>query len=1723
MPILNQFAIIFWKNWKIFKNNPLSIVFYLLEVYIAIVIISILALREGKRYEFPEEGKTDLQNVYSYNSFTNKNPSADTIYFVLPNNQSTISGEEFVNRFKNDPNIIKIIKESTSMSTDNFKFITLPSENDLWYLNKLDKNNKIIAGVVFGQDYTDYTIRIKGNKIVDSDEPPISNYAESRRSEYGEDDRKINRIDFAAFYSNVETDIPDLHNYILLKNKILYYMGKTKADTYINTFIPIQIAIDNIIIQLKTNETVKGYSADIGKLSKPPIDYQINNEDNRKVSFSGYAVCIYMIFTGQIFSIMNQFMKEKESGIHDGLISVGANRIALWMTWIVIYLPFSIFTIIIILIADSAALFGKEGSINYFLYFVYLILYAFSVFEMTICSCLVIRKTKPLMLIISITFFTVFAVNEYVYKLKISKYAYIEKIISLIFPPIGVSMASSIITYENNRNGYIGLINGVFKNEFGVYFLFMVIDVILYFILAVMIEYNSNWRFMPLRLSQSIENTEDSFALDIQEDPIGAECFVQVRNIHKYFKFKKNYVTTSDNNDGKIGKIFTANHNINFNVYKDEIFGILGHNGAGKSTLIQIMIGMIKPDSGECFYHGLPLSQNKKTCQHHMGICLQNNILIEGFTVVDHFIIYCNVKEVMDDLDTWLEDIDLVEKRDCEVQYLSTGQKRKLCIGLAFLGNPKYVFLDEPTTGLDPVSRQKIWSLLLKKKKDRVIFIATHYMDEADIIADRKLILNKGTVRCLGSSMYLKNHFQMQYNLEVETNKPRLVENIVKYYIPEAEYFNDKTKIDGHQSLPRNMISSHIWKLSIDSSPLFSYLIKKLEEEKRKGDILRNFSVSAPRLEELFVYLAKENEANNENEYQNNSQPSETSIKNAIELPSNTIQKPNDVNRALRILHYRLKFNYRKKLYLGIAFVLPFIIYAIFFTHLKIKINNQNFTTFKEINLSASEMYPNQQWNYDVSNSTSLSNVLSPQLFQELPSSYHLKLSNHTDMSEIGKLVTQEPYYVSSFSGKIFNNNNNNTLYHFYIFYNDSMPYALPTTFNSLSNAILSHHLPGKNETIQVHSYPLPFFDLEFLSNYKFYIGLIYSLGLSLMLSYCGFNIVYEKKNNLLKQLQLNGISNFSYWLSMFLSDYIWFILSGVVVILSIVIFKFEPLNNVYILIYISIFLLICGIPCIFYQYLFTQIFTNENVAFATYFFINIFPTFFITYTMDGLEIYDDISNSSEMYYCLIIIFIDILLPCFNFTEAIKNLFTMGVENIAMGIPFKLDSLFSIHNHLLIHIVGAVFSILFYIFVLSRIMKKLYTPNYNDVYPIPKELEEKIEKEMREGDEDVYYEYERVKEDKKVNAIPIKLVNLLKEYNDIGIISHEEFRNAMKRNESLYGKYHLSRTGIRRIVTTAFENINLGIDPCECFGILGPNGSGKTSLLNTVSFTFNQTSGEIIFNGKSTLERKANEIRLGYCPQENTLWNEMTLYEHIEMFLYIRGCTRSKSRSLAKQFIKYCRLTSHKNKFPTEMSGGTRRKLNILIALCCDSSHVLLDEPSAGMDPATRRYIWDVIKATLQRNQSSIIMTTHSMEEAELLCNRIGIMVNGKLQCIGTPEHLRMKFGHTYILDVHTENVERFHREIVVGLSLFGPDAQFKRNDKSQQRVKYEIQNTNTDDIGRVFEIMEACRDVNVEGQKLFIDYSYSQTTLEEVFFNFARLKENYDSNEDSIGDSPII
>ncbi|OUM66908.1 hypothetical protein PIROE2DRAFT_31808, partial [Piromyces sp. E2] len=202
-------------------------------------------------------------------------------------------------------------------------------------------------------------------------------------------------------------------------------------------------------------------------------------------------------------------------------------------------------------------------------------------------------------------------------------------------------------------------------------------------------------------------------------------------------------------------------------------------------------------------------------------------------------------------------------------------------------------------------------------------------------------------------------------------------------------------------------------------------------------------------------------------------------------------------------------------------------------------------------------------------------------------------------------------------------------------------------------------------------------------------------------------------------------------------------------------------------------------------------------------------------------------------------------------------------------------------------------------------------------------------------------------------------------------------------------------------------DVNFGVRNHECFGLLGPNGAGKTTILNVISSTLTQSTGSVCYNGVETYELELGKISLGFCPQHDILWKELTLREHLELFLNVRGYDSEDSKMYATQYINAASLEEHQHKKVEHLSGGTKRKLSILIALCGHPKRLILDEPTAGMDPFTRCLIWDILENSKKMNDSAVIMSTHSMEEAEKICDRLGILVNGRLVCIGSPEHIK--------------------------------------------------------------------------------------------------------------------
>ena len=218
----------------------------------------------------------------------------------------------------------------------------------------------------------------------------------------------------------------------------------------------------------------------------------------------------------------------------------------------------------------------------------------------------------------------------------------------------------------------------------------------------------------------------------------------------------------------------------------------------------------------------------------------------------------------------------------------------------------------------------------------------------------------------------------------------------------------------------------------------------------------------------------------------------------------------------------------------------------------------------------------------------------------------------------------------------------------------------------------------------------------------------------------------------------------------------------------------------------------------------------------------------------------------------------------------------------------------------------------------------------------------------------------------------------------------------------------------------AIKNLNFGIKPGECFGLLGLNGAGKTTTFKCITQELAQNNGTIYVNGRDISGRfsELNEL-FGYCPQFDAIFEHLTVYENLEFYASIKGIRQDSIDTLVNAMIKEMSLNEFTNKISGRLSGGNKRKLSVAISMLCNPPIILLDEPSTGMDPEARRFMWSVIhKMSTKGRKSSVIMTTHSMDEAETLCKRMGIMVNGEFVCLGKANQIKDKYGFGYEADV---------------------------------------------------------------------------------------------------------
>ncbi|RYR08552.1 hypothetical protein Ahy_B05g076286 isoform B [Arachis hypogaea] len=300
----------------------------------------------------------------------------------------------------------------------------------------------------------------------------------------------------------------------------------------------------------------------------------------------------------------------------------------------------------------------------------------------------------------------------------------------------------------------------------------------------------------------------------------------------------------------------------------------------------------------------------------------------------------------------------------------------------------------------------------------------------------------------------------------------------------------------------------------------------------------------------------------------------------------------------------------------------------------------------------------------------------------------------------------------------------------------------------------------------------------------------------------------------------------------------------------------------------------------------------------------------------------------------------------------------------------------------------------------------------------------------------------------------------------------------------------------------------------QLFCLLGPNGAGKTTVINCLTGITPATDGDALIYGhsiRSSTGMSNIQKLIGVCPQFDILWDALSGEEHLQLFATIKGLTPSSINSITQTSLAEVRLTDSAKVRAGSYSGGMKRRLSVAISLIGDPKLVVLDEPTTGMDPITRRHVWDIIENA--KRGRAIVLTTHSMEEADILSDRIGIMAKGKLRCIGTAIRLKSRFGTGFIANIsfygnnvesRTDNrdaVSTVHQEAVK--QFFKNHLDVVPKEENNNFITFVIPHDKEGLLTNFFaELQDREEEFGIS------DIQLGLTTLEEVFLNIAKQAE---------------
>lgn len=981
-----------------------------------------------------------------------------------------------------------------------------------------------------------------------------------------------------------------------------------------------------------------------------------------------------------------------------------------------------------------------------------------------------------------------------------------------------------------------------------------------------------------------------------------------------------------------------AVNDLTIKIYKGETTLLLGHNGAGKTTLMNMILGRLKPDSGY-------VRTRKHLASSHglcVGYCPQTSILDEKLSVLQHIELFQDIKSPYDpnrdtNIRTVIQDVSLMPEAHKVPSQLSGGMKRKLSLGMAFIGQSSVLILDEPSSGLDPDSRVFVWNAIRRYRLDRTVLLSTQHMEEADYLGDRIAIMSDGQIVCCGSSLFLNQIFGVGYKLRIEclTSDKQNVLDFVKRHFEQARLATGESFPDDDLDRKCDACISLVTELNA----------KKSDDSELK-----------------LINLLHDLENN-----------PDTSYVKSFGLRSSSIE---------------------------------------------------------DVMLNTSEFFKQQ---VDDKDSTQVTLTTMSDNIEAL-------ISPRRCSAQIDQFQRQRRHLLSMLR---------KNLHTYRINWISTIFYRLFVPI-SVGHNIVSSLNQGHSTSID-HLFA--------------FVHFVYYPA--------------REKMSKFKIMQLTSNTNFiTYWLAHLVID----ILTILIAVISMNIFMVIHLQQQILVSKLAFYtlsslaMMMFGLATAFFCYLFSCVLTDKG-SIITYIIVALGVGFAIVQLLSWIQIALAQKVDIEWLSKSVRYIVFALIPTDAYT-AIQNGFRDQCYINGRMDPCETATY---SGYVWSGFVALIFQIALYGSLLYWVELKSVDLNYYlrrlncFIRPVAPSL-------TLIDDDDVKQESEKASR------------AILQEPNpSISLVASNLSKSHVK------GK-------------KAIDGLSFTVNSGECFGLLGVNGAGKTTSFSMLSSEYRPDSGRIRAQGYCVdYDITAYRHKISFDPQSNPKISSR-VYDALYLMAELRDIEQTSIPASISSLVRVLDMEKHLWKRASELSGGTMRKLTLGMALIGNPSLLLLDEPTAGIDPVARHGIWTLLRAIRKQNVS-IVISSHAMEECEAICDRISILSRGRLRCIGSFLHLRHKFAQGYTIRVQfPDDAENQVEGSTSGTIQLSPIVQALKQ-HLESRIGQAVTLVDTNINGATFNI----NDKNIRRSKLFevmrsfkkihpsSSYIINDTSLEDIFIKLAR------------------